>query len=97
MALSGLATHTPEQYEVAVEGKKPLKIRIILFFDGTLNNRMNIAEREKAELGQESESYQDFKTDDANSYDNGRTNIAIMEPHVSDKNARLCWRLRFCL
>ncbi len=61
-------------------GKDPLKIRVSLFFDGTLNNRDNIAEREK-----NSKIYQDNRTDDANSYDNGRTNIAIMEPHVSDK------------
>ena len=63
--------------------KKPLKIRIVLFFDGTLNNRINIEEREKHEMGEASEAYSNFRTDDANSYDNGRTNIAIMEPHLS--------------
>jgi hypothetical protein len=62
------------------DGKDPLKIRIALFYDGTLNNRMNIEEREK-----DSDIYKSNRSDDANSYDNGRTNIAIMEPHVSQK------------
>ena len=62
--------------------KKPLNIRLILCNDGTLNNRKNIEEREK-----NSKIYNDFKTDDANSYDNGRTNIAIMEPYlITEKN-----------
>ena len=61
--------------------KTALKIRISIFFDGTLNNRENIEEREK-----NSDSYKKNKTKDGvNSYDNGRTNIAIMEPHVSTK------------
>ena len=60
------------------KNKKPLKIRISIFFDGTLNNRENIEEREK-----NSDIYKKNKTNDGvNSYDNGRTNIAIMEPHV---------------
>ena len=53
-----------------------------LFYDGTLNNRNNIAEREKSELGAASDSYREFGGKGDNSYDNGRTNIAIMEPHV---------------
>src|SRR5690606_17692062 len=62
--------------------KKPLKIRIHLLCDGTLNNKTNIAEREKFELEQASESYSTHGDGEANSYDNGRTNVAIMEPHV---------------
>jgi hypothetical protein len=62
------------------EGKDPLKIRIALFYDGTLNNRKNIEEREK-----DSDIYKSNRSDDANSYDNGRTNIAIMEPHIEEE------------
>jgi len=62
--------------------KEKLKIRFSLFFDGTLNNNTNIEEREKAELGIESESYKKQGDGGSNSYDNGRTNIAIMEPNV---------------
>ncbi len=65
-------------------GKDPLKIRVALFFDGTLNNRMNIEEREKDELEMESKAKKKFRKDPSNSYDNGRTNIAIMEPHVEE-------------
>jgi hypothetical protein len=76
--VEGVAKYKGET--VSTKGKDPVKIRISLFYDGTLNNRMNIEEREK-----NSQIYKDNKTKDANSYDNGRTNIAIMEPHVSKK------------
>lgn len=59
------------------DGKDPLKIRIALFFDGTLNNRTNIEEREKNSL-----IYEKNRAKGPTSYDNGRTNIAIMEPHL---------------
>ncbi len=62
--------------------KESVKIRFALFFDGTLNNRKNIEAREQAELGNAPESYQENGDGGPNSYDNGRTNIAIMEPHV---------------
>jgi hypothetical protein len=75
--VEGVAKYKGET--VSTKGKDPVKIRISLFYDGTLNNRMNIEEREK-----NSQIYKDNKTKDANSYDNGRTNIAIMEPHVEE-------------
>ena len=54
-----------------------------MFFDGTNNNRDNIEEREK-----NSDIYKKYrKADGSGSYDNGRTNIAIMEPYVSTKKA----------
>ena len=60
--------------------KKPIKIRVALFYDGTLNNRINVEEREK-----NSDIYKkNTKKNGPNSYDNGRTNIAIMEPHIED-------------
>ena len=52
--------------------------------DGTNNNKANIAEREKFEAGEkkaESAAHKEFGKKDS-SYDNGRTNIATMEPHV---------------
>ena len=63
--------------------KKPLTIRIILLCDGTNNNTANIAEREKFETGVKAESaaHKEFGKKES-SYDNGRTNIATMEPHV---------------
>jgi hypothetical protein len=66
--------------------KKPLTIRIHLLCDGTNNNKDNIAEREKFEAGvaPDSNSYKKFGKGKGSSYDNGRTNIASMEPHVVD-------------
>lgn len=65
--------------------KEKLKIRFSLFFDGTLNNRTNIEEREQFEMGTTTKPYKKNGDGGNNSYDNGRTNIAIMEPHVQYK------------
>jgi Uncharacterized alpha/beta hydrolase domain (DUF2235) len=64
--------------------KKPLFIRIHLLFDGTNNNKTNIGEREKSETLEGSVAYKKHSSDDANSYDNGRTNIALMEEQVQE-------------
>lgn len=66
------------------KGKDPLFIRIHLFFDGTNNNKTNIGEREKSEALEGSTAYKDHSSDDPNSYDNGRTNIALMEEQVRE-------------
>lgn len=84
MSAENLPVAQPEEVFEQKNGKDPLKIRVALFFDGTLNNRMNIKEREKDELGKENKAGKKFRKDPSNSYDNGRTNIAIMEPHVDD-------------
>jgi hypothetical protein len=64
------------------KNKDPLTIRIILMCDGTNNNRDNIAAREKFEaMTGESEAHKKFGGKDS-SFNNGRTNIASMEPHV---------------
>jgi len=69
-----------EEAEEKPKDKDPIKIRIALFFDGTLNNRFNIAEREGA-----SEIYKaKAPKKGPNSYDNGRTNVAIMEQNIRD-------------
>ncbi|MCP3893394.1 MAG: hypothetical protein GY706_02000, partial [Bacteroides sp.] len=74
-----------EKEEDDPKDKEPLTIRMHLLFDGTNNNRTNIAEREKFEVGEgnDSKAHQQFGTKDS-SYDNGLTNIAIMEPHIVD-------------
>ena len=81
--LTALAIYTPEEFQEAIKDKKPIKIRIALFYDGTMNHRKNIEEREA-----NSDIYHKMRVKDGpNSYDNGRTNIAIMEPHVSKEKA----------
>lgn len=99
MPLNGLGQFTPEEFEEATKDKKPLKIRICLFFDGTLNNRFNIEEREKREIAAERQTelgietkvedddYDEFTKKGPTSFDNGRTNIAIMEPQVITKKS----------
>ena len=68
----------PKEPEPQEQERKPIKLRISLFFDGTMNNRMNIEAREK-----KTAAYQKHG-DDGSSYENGRTNIAIMEPHLKE-------------
>ena len=82
--------------------KTGIKIRIAIFYDGTLNNRNNIERREKAEVASgtppaapvydekgkliktDTQVYNDNRDPSGpNSYDNGRTNIAIMEAQVA--------------
>lgn len=74
-------TTIPEEKKEQVT-KDKLKIRFSLFFDGTLNNRSNIAEREQFELGSTTKTYKTEGDGGNNSYDNGRTNVSIMEPHI---------------
>jgi len=85
--IEGYSPPTLEKEPEDPKDKDPLTIRIILLCDGTNNNRANIAEREKFELYEksDSDSYDKFSNvghGADSSYDNGRTNIAIMEPHV---------------
>jgi hypothetical protein len=75
----GVAVLPAEKAETKKEKKEkqPKKIRITLFFDGTLNNRTNIEARED-----NSQHYLD-NTEPSSSYENGRTNVAIMETHMT--------------
>ncbi|PKG37067.1 hypothetical protein, partial [Psychromonas sp. Urea-02u-13] len=77
----GIAICTPPEEDKAPEDKEksPIKIRIALFFDGTLNNRTNIEANERPEH----HKYDTLKS--RASFENGRTNIAIMETHMEDK------------
>ena len=81
--IEGYSPPTLEKTPEDPVGKKPLTIRIILLCDGTNNNKDNIAERESFEVNQKDESdiHKKFGTL-GSSYDNGRTNIASLEPHV---------------
>lgn len=85
--LAGLSVYLPPTTPPpqAKVNKKKLKFRFSLFFDGTLNNRTNIEEREKFETGSTSAPYKKSGDGGSNSYDNGRTNIAIMEAQVPIK------------
>ncbi|WP_027329727.1 phospholipase effector Tle1 domain-containing protein [Marinimicrobium agarilyticum] len=54
------------------EGQQELKVRLLLFFDGTLNNRTNVEQREKS-----TDIYEEHAGN--GSYENDRSNIAILE------------------
>ncbi|WP_024459840.1 phospholipase effector Tle1 domain-containing protein [Marinimicrobium sp. LS-A18] len=67
------------------EGKKKLSVRLLLFFDGTANNRTNVEEREN-----NTEVYQELQDQwlglkAYQSYNNGRSNIALLEAQVDDR------------
>ncbi len=62
------------------EEKKHVKVRCCVFFDGTLNNRLN-TEARKAN----SQEYKDNEVEDKdNSYENELTNVAKMELYIDD-------------
>lgn len=93
-----VATAAP-LYEEPVGEKEPLKISCLLFFDGTLNNRDNIREREKHEQGQNSEIYLKNRVNqdkearlasgaagidlEDDSYENDYSNIVTLEANVT--------------
>ena len=86
--VEGIAVIVPEPAEKEEEEveKEPIKIRIALFFDGTLNNRLNIEAREKVSTAYTKETgFLGFfeRDSNSNSYDNGRTNINIMQKSIS--------------
>lgn len=71
--------------------KTGIKIRIVLFYDGTLNNRSNIEQREK-----KTDTYNKNRDPEGpNSYDNGRTNINLMEAQVMDAADGYDYYLKF--
>lgn len=77
--------YTPPTLDESEDSEKDaIILRIHLLFDGTNNNKHNISKRETFEsTDTESESHKKHG-DVGSSYDNGRTNIAVMEPHVVD-------------
>ncbi|PKF60331.1 hypothetical protein CW745_15410 [Psychromonas sp. psych-6C06] len=74
-----IATPPKAEKEPEEKEKKPIKVRLAIFFDGTLNNRTNIEARE-----QNTQHYLDH-TKAGSSFENGRTNVAIMETHMKEE------------
>lgn len=74
----------PDNVEEKEEEKKKVKVRISLFFDGTLNNRINIDQRAEDEKDPGiNKIYQKYKKS-GNSYEGDYTNIAKMERNIDD-------------
>lgn len=87
---SGEKVSIPEKEPpVEEEGKKKIKIRFSVFFDGTLNNRTNV------NAGIDSKAYRDAKSSiglvndlrGVVSYENALSNVAKMEEYVDTNNA----------
>ena len=74
-AVSPPEVDKPEEKEEEI---KSVKIRISMFFDGTLNNKFNTEHR----LSDDDIYKENKKTD--NSYENDLTNVAIMEKYIAD-------------
>ncbi len=68
---------SPTQENKQDEPVQEIKIRVMLFFDGTLNNRTNVEQREK-----QTDVYEQYEGVD--SYENGRSNIALLESLVTE-------------
>ncbi len=83
MSEYGEGTKTENIYVEKPEDKDEISVRLTLFYDGTLNNRVNIDAREKN--SKEFQKLQKRWFTSTDSFDNGRTNIAIMEPHLQVK------------
>lgn len=89
----------PPEFDEPVGDKEPLKIRCLLFFDGTLNNRDNIRERIKHESGQTSDIYLKNRANqdkearlaagaagvdlEEDSYENDFSNIVHLEANIA--------------
>lgn len=82
-----------EEFEEECDERKPVRVRVALFFDGTLNNRKNTEARELHEKNvpakNEGEvemlrSFHSFGNDET-SYDNGLTNVAKLEKFYEKK------------
>lgn len=74
----------PSEVEEKEEEVKKVKVRISLFFDGTLNNRINIDQRIEEENNPGTNAiYQKYKGDD-NSYEGDYTNVSKMEKYIDD-------------
>ena len=89
MSELGEGNNTPQsESENKDKEVKKIKVRLSLFFDGTLNNRVNIDHRIKYEeqkaAGEDGDQiYQKYKGKD-NSYEGDYTNVAIMEKLIDE-------------
>jgi Uncharacterized alpha/beta hydrolase domain (DUF2235) len=80
-----------EKEEPRKDDKKPVNVRCILLFDGTMNNKTNIASRETPNEFYEATRSKKYKLfgprvgKGGDSYENGYTNIATLDKHIEDK------------
>jgi hypothetical protein len=82
-----------EKEEPRKDDKKPVNVRCILLFDGTMNNKTNIESRISKNEFYEATRSKKYKLfgervgAGAASYENGFTNIATLEKHIEIKPA----------
>jgi hypothetical protein len=79
----------PEQQEEPVGDKKPVKVRCVLLYDGTGNNKTNINSRLNDKEGhyQRSKSFWSTIKGGNDSYENWFTNIASLDTYTQDQPA----------
>lgn len=83
------ASKTPEEEDVPLGKKKPLKVRCVLLYDGTGNNKTNINSRLNDTEGHYKKSKSLWNTiiGGNDSYDNFFTNIASLDTYTEDQSA----------
>lgn len=75
----------PEEEKTKKGKRRRVKVRFCVFFDGTLNNRTNVEERE-----QNTDTYQKHKPKPGkagNSYEGDKTNVAKMESYINKEES----------
>jgi len=75
----GIFVNPPEKDRKEDESIEEITLRLMLYFDGTLNNRTNIDERLN-----DSDIYQEHK--DVGSYNNAKSNVALLEANVLEES-----------
>lgn len=89
--LEGVQPPAAEQEEKRDDKKVPIKVRCIMLFDGTMNNKTNIQSRidrdefYKKTISLWSKIKRDPKGED--SYENGFTNIAALDTYMAEEPA----------
>ena len=85
--LEGVQPPAAEQEEKRDDKKVPIKVRCIMLFDGTMNNKTNIQSRiDRDEFYKKTISlWSKIKRDPkgADSYENGFTNIAALDTYMA--------------
>jgi len=72
----------PEPEEIEEKEKKHVKIRLSVFFDGTLNNRVNIEQREQNTEVYQANRKSIFTKKKDQSYENDYTNVEKIERYI---------------
>ncbi len=89
----GVEPPAVEEKEPRKDDKKPVNVRCILLFDGTMNNKTNIESRISKNEFYEATRSKKYKLfgervgEGATSYENGATNIVTLEKHIEVKPA----------